>query len=51
MKSVEAIAAVPLTDQQSGKPIKPPVIEKVEVKPVTAAENPYAEMLHVKDAK
>lgn len=39
------IAAVPLADPENGKPKEPQVIEKVEVKPVTAAENPYTKLL------
>lgn len=41
MDVVKAIAATPIEDPQSGRPKQPPVIEKVEVKPVTASENPY----------
>ena len=48
MKAVETIAHTKLSDPQQGTPEKPPVIEKVTVKPVTAQENPYAEMLHLK---
>lgn len=42
MDAVNAIAAVPVPDPNTGRPASPPEIEKVEVKPVTAAENPYA---------
>ena len=48
MDAVKKIAATPLADPQAGKPVNPPVIEKVEVKPVTAGDNPYAEMFHMK---
>lgn len=41
MDAVKAIAAVKLVDPQAGKPEKPPEIKKVEVKPVTAQDNPY----------
>jgi len=46
MDAVNKIAATPLADEATGAPKEPQVIEKVEVKPVTAAENPYAELLH-----
>ena len=48
MKAVEAIARTPLSDPQAGTPVKPPVIEKVTVKPVTAKENPYLDMFNLK---
>jgi peptidyl-prolyl cis-trans isomerase B (cyclophilin B) len=44
MDAVNAIAATPLVDQRSGRPQNPPKIDKVEVKPVTATENPYTEI-------
>ena len=47
MKAVEAIAHTPLSDADNGTPAKPPVIEKVTVKPVTPDNNPYAEMMHL----
>ncbi|MDB5355662.1 MAG: putative bifunctional phosphatase/peptidyl-prolyl cis-trans isomerase [Phycisphaerales bacterium] len=49
MKAAKEIAAVPLADPEAGKPATPHVIPKVEVKPVTAAEDPYAEFLHLKE--
>jgi peptidyl-prolyl cis-trans isomerase B (cyclophilin B) len=48
MKVVNQIAATPIADPQTGAPKTPQVIEKVTVKPVTASENPYAEMFHLK---
>ncbi len=42
IEAVKAIAAEPIADQQTGRPQNPPVIRKVEIKPVTAQENPYA---------
>ena len=42
MEAVRKIAGVPLVDARSGAPRHKPVIEKVEVRPVTAADNPYA---------
>lgn len=41
MEIVRAIAALPLADERSGRPQKPPVIQKVEIKPVVPGENPY----------
>ena len=51
MKAVQAIAATPLSDPDAGTPKTPPVIEKVTVKPVTARDDPYAQMLHLKTGK
>jgi cyclophilin family peptidyl-prolyl cis-trans isomerase len=48
MDAVKQIAATPLTDQKNGVPATPQIIEKVTVKPVTAAEDPYADLLHLK---
>jgi cyclophilin family peptidyl-prolyl cis-trans isomerase len=48
MNAVKEIAAARLKDPQQGVPEMPQVIENVTVKPVTAQENPYAEMLHLK---
>ena len=48
MDAVNAIAQTPLADQRSGKPASPQKIEKVEVKPVTANDNPYTEIFGVK---
>ena len=44
METVKKIAAVPLADANMGKPVDKQVIDKVEVKSVTAAENPYADL-------
>ena len=44
MDAVNKIAAVPIADPVKGVPREKQVIEKVEVKPVTAAENPYAKL-------
>jgi peptidyl-prolyl cis-trans isomerase B (cyclophilin B) len=49
--TMNKLAATPLADPNAGRPVKPPVIESVEVKPVTATENPYADMFHIKAAK
>lgn len=48
MKAVTDIAATPLGDPQNGTPKTPQVIQKITVKPVTAQDDPYAEMLHLK---
>jgi peptidyl-prolyl cis-trans isomerase B (cyclophilin B) len=39
--AAKEIAKTKLADERNGKPEKAPVIEKVEVKPVTAKEDPY----------
>lgn len=44
MDVAKKIAAVPLVDARRGEPTERQVIEKVEAKLVTAAENPYAAM-------
>ena len=49
--TMKKLAATHLADPEGGRPEKPPVIQKVEVKPVTSAENPYAEMFHLVEAK
>jgi peptidyl-prolyl cis-trans isomerase B (cyclophilin B) len=49
MKAVEAVAAVPLADPQAGRPKEMQVIDKVEVKPVTAQENPYANLFKTEE--
>lgn len=51
MDAVNKIASTPLIQPAQGeaeKPVNPPVIQKVEVKPVTASENPYAELFGMK---
>jgi peptidyl-prolyl cis-trans isomerase B (cyclophilin B) len=45
MDAVKKIAATPLADEVTGRPKQRQVMEKVEVKPVTAAENPYTGVL------
>ena len=45
MDAVKQIAAAKLSDPQNGTPEKRQVIQKVTVKPVTAKDNPYADML------
>lgn len=45
METVKAIAEVPLADAELGRPKDPPKITRVEVKPVTAAENPYPKLV------
>lgn len=48
MDAVNKIAATPLSDPRAGTPQTPQVIEKVTVKPVTAQDDPYAQMMHLK---
>jgi len=43
MKVVKEIGAV--ATGQNDRPVEKQVIEKVEVKPVTASDNPYASLL------
>lgn len=50
MQAVEAIGSVPLENPEAGVPKDPQVIEKVEVKPVTAQENPYAKLFKDEEA-
>jgi peptidyl-prolyl cis-trans isomerase B (cyclophilin B) len=45
MDVVEKIAQTPLADAQSGRPEKPPVIQKVDVRAVTKDNNPYDRLL------
>jgi peptidyl-prolyl cis-trans isomerase B (cyclophilin B) len=49
MEAVKKIAQSPLTSERSETPKEPPVIRKVEVKPVTPADNPYAQILQPRD--
>jgi cyclophilin family peptidyl-prolyl cis-trans isomerase len=41
LRTLDKLAATPLADPKTGKPAKPPLIRKVEVRPVTQRENPY----------
>jgi peptidyl-prolyl cis-trans isomerase B (cyclophilin B) len=41
------IEKTPLADAQAGKPVNPPVIDQIEVKPVVPGENPYAALLRL----
>ncbi len=45
MEAVKAIAAAPIEDPDAGRPKVPPVIQKIEVKLVTAKDNPYTGIL------
>jgi hypothetical protein len=42
LQTLAKLAATPLADAKAGKPAKAPVIRKVEIRPVTNRENPYA---------
>src|SRR5688572_7060883 len=42
IETVRAIAKTPVADEVTGEPAEPRVIRRVEIKPVTAKENPYA---------
>jgi peptidyl-prolyl cis-trans isomerase B (cyclophilin B) len=41
METLKKIAAAPLADPSTGRPAKPPVIKQIQVRSVTAKENPY----------
>lgn len=41
MKALAALGGVPVADKKTARPVTPPVIRKVEVRPVTTRENPY----------
>jgi peptidyl-prolyl cis-trans isomerase B (cyclophilin B) len=50
---LKKLGATPLKPMEAGerersKPVTPPAITKIEVKPVTPTDNPYAELLHLK---
>lgn len=45
MNAVHTIAKTPLADPAAGRPQKPQVINKIEVKPVTAQNNPYSALM------
>jgi peptidyl-prolyl cis-trans isomerase B (cyclophilin B) len=45
MEAVEKIAAGKLSDQEKGTPQTPSTMTKVQVLPVTAQNNPYAELM------
>jgi peptidyl-prolyl cis-trans isomerase B (cyclophilin B) len=47
MAAAHEIEKTPLADAQNGSPATPQVIDQIEVKPVTAAENPYASLFHM----
>ncbi|HSV14445.1 MAG TPA: peptidylprolyl isomerase, partial [Tepidisphaeraceae bacterium] len=47
MDAVRKIAATPLVDAQSGRPVKPPVMQKVEVRAVTPGNNPYSAIIEI----
>jgi cyclophilin family peptidyl-prolyl cis-trans isomerase len=41
MKTLSALGATPIADPKNHRPARPPVIHTIEVRPVTARENPY----------
>ena len=47
LETVNKIGSLPIADPQSGRPANAPLIEKVQVVPVTAADNPYAHTLKI----
>jgi peptidyl-prolyl cis-trans isomerase B (cyclophilin B) len=48
---VQKIAAVPLADVSAGRPVKAPVITKMQVVPVTSKDDPYETMLKLSVAE
>ena len=50
-ETFKKIAAAPLADTHAGKPKDPPLIRKIQVVPVTAKDNPYAEMMKLETAE
>jgi cyclophilin family peptidyl-prolyl cis-trans isomerase len=41
LRTLSTLAATPIADKKTGRPEKPPVIKRIEVRPVTSRENPY----------
>jgi peptidyl-prolyl cis-trans isomerase B (cyclophilin B) len=41
LDTLAALAATPIADAKTARPVKPPVIKKIEIRPVTSRENPY----------
>ncbi|MDB5322496.1 MAG: peptidylprolyl isomerase/peptidyl-prolyl cis-trans isomerase [Phycisphaerales bacterium] len=41
LRTLAALAATPVADKKTARPVKPPVIKRVEIRPVTSRENPY----------
>jgi cyclophilin family peptidyl-prolyl cis-trans isomerase len=42
MDVVQALAKTPLADEATGRPVRPPLIRKVEILPVAMEQDPYA---------
>jgi len=45
IKTLEKLAATPVSDPKTARPVHPPVIKKIEIRPVTTRENPYRVLL------
>lgn len=45
METVKKLAAVPLANERTGQPQQAPLIQKIEVKPVTPGHNPYQQLM------
>jgi peptidyl-prolyl cis-trans isomerase B (cyclophilin B) len=41
LRTLSTLAAAPIADKKTARPEKPPVIKRIEVRPVTSRENPY----------
>jgi peptidyl-prolyl cis-trans isomerase B (cyclophilin B) len=44
-KTLDALAATKIADTKTARPLHPPVIKKIEIRPVTSRENPYLVLL------
>jgi cyclophilin family peptidyl-prolyl cis-trans isomerase len=45
IKTLETLAATPVADPKTFRPVHPPIIKKIEIRPVTTRENPYRVLL------
>ncbi|HEY7117629.1 MAG TPA: peptidylprolyl isomerase [Tepidisphaeraceae bacterium] len=44
LRTLDALAATPIADKKTGRPVHPPVMKKIEIRPVTVKENPYGRL-------
>lgn len=51
LSAIHALAAVPIADPVTGRPVDPPVIQEIRILPVTHDENPYVMLLNLDDAQ
>lgn len=45
LKVLADLSALPIADKRAFRPVNPPVIRKVEIRPVTSKQNPYRALL------